>query len=160
MGVGIVINYIGAASEMAPDNSKVVRLLARIDEKYLPVAVLIAIVMLAAISHLVLIAVGLVQAVLGEERFKGSIAGAVNAFTGFAAWGVPLIVAAIVGIRIAAAHTSVNPLSFLAFAAPMGVAFFMYFIAALAAGYGIAVLRAAFLLGMALVLINLAAGLF
>ncbi len=159
VGVSIVINYIGVAAEMAPDKSKIVQLVARIDEKFLPVAVLIAIVVFAVVSHVIFIAVGFVQALLGEERFKGASAGAVNAFTGFAAWSAPIILAVIVGIRVAAAHTNVNPLILLAFIMPLSLILPIYFIASLAGGYRITVLRASFLFGMTFILIFVAADL-
>ena len=156
VGVGFVINYIGVAAEMAPDNSKVVQLISRIEEKFLPVAVLVAIFVFASISHIAFIAVAFIQAAIGEDRFKGSIPGAVNAFTGFTAWSIPIIIAVLVIIRFTDAHTSVNPLIFLAFVLPMSVILPIYLIASLAAGYRIPVLRASYLFGTTVVLIVLA----
>lgn len=153
VGVSIVITYIGVAADMAPDNSGVVRLVGRIDEKIRPVALLIAIVILAGITHAVLIVAGLVSVLIGQERFKGSVAGAVNGFTGFAAWSLPIMIAAVVGTRIAVAHASFNPLLLLAIVIPMSLAFLIYFIAAVAAGYEISIGRAWGLLTIAYLLI-------
>jgi len=156
VGVGFVINYIGVAAEMAPDNSKLVQLISRIDEKFLPVAVLIAIFVFASISHIGFIAVAFIQAVISEDRFKGSIPGAINAFTGFAAWSIPIIIAILVSIRFIDAHTSINPLFFLALVLPVSVILPIYLIASLAAGYRIPIVRALYLFGTTVVLIFIA----
>jgi len=156
VGVGFAINYIGVAAEMAPDNSKVVQLISRIDEKFLPVAVLIAIFIFASISHIAFIAVAFIQAAIGEDRFKGSVPGAINAFTGFAAWSIPIIITILVSIRFIDAHTSVNPLIFLVLVLPLSVILPIYLIASLAGGYRITITRASYLFGTTVVLIFLA----
>lgn len=155
VGVAFVINSVGVAGEMAPDSSSFVRFISRVDERLLPVAVLIAILLFATVSHLIVSAVATIQTAIGGDQFKGSIAGAVNAFTGFAAWSIPLFVAMLVAIRIVDAQTTLNPLFFLIPVLPMSVILPAYLIAALAGGYRITIYRAAYLFGASVVLIYL-----
>ena len=160
VGVGFVINIIGTAAGMAPDKSDMVQVIGRIDEKYLPFAVAIAIVMFAILAHLIFLVVGFGQARLGEGRFTGSVYGAINAFTGFATWGIPLIMVCLVIMRLVAAHSKINPLFLLGLVMPLGLALCVYFIAALAAGYRITPDRAGTLFGLSVVLTWLVADLF
>ena len=161
VGAAIVIVQVGAALGMAPDRSLVVKDAGGLDETVLPVALLVAIMAVSAIAHVVLRAVALLRVVLGYEAFQGSIVGSVNAALGFAAWSIPLMTAAIVPLRIAAAHEeTLKPIVILLVSVPLGLAFWVYLIAAFAAAHRITVGHAGSLFALTFALIALLGKLF
>ena len=156
VGAAVVIVQVGAAIGMAEDSSLMVKVAGGLDEKVLPVAVLVAIMALSSIAHVFLRVGALLAVVLGQEQkpFRGSITGSVNAALGFAAWSIPLMTAAIVSLRIAAANQeTLNPIVIAIVGVSFGLAFWYYFIAAFAGAHRITAFHAGSLFTLTFVLV-------
>jgi hypothetical protein len=161
VGAAIVIVRIGAALGMAEDPSLVVKVAGGLDEKLLPFAALVALLVLSAVAHVVFKVAGLIGAVLGHQPFRGSIAGSVNAALGFAAWSIPLTTTMIVCLRIVAANkVALNSPMLVLVILLFGMAFWFYLAAAFAASHCMSIGRAGSLFALTIALITFLGKLF
>jgi hypothetical protein len=148
VGISVVIVQIGAAAGMADDRSAIVVLFGRIENLYLPVAALLLIVAIGAMAHVMLRVVSVLGALLGHERFTGSVANTINASIGFASWGIPAMTAVVVAVRIAAHRATINPIVFIIVVGPLSLAVLFYFTAAFAAAHRVSLQKAGSLLAL------------
>lgn len=150
LGVGsaLVIAAIGRALGMAQDNSTILKVLGRFDEKILPIAVLLGIVIAGVALHILTKVGARVGGFYGAERSAGSLQDTLNAAMGFASWFVPTVTVALVVIRlIAAAQASTFSIAiFIAISVCLSLAFLIYLAGAFAGAHRIPFRRAFILL--------------
>ena len=106
VGLAVIVVQIGNAIGMTEDSSRIIKFLGEFDQKMLPVVALISIVLLSVIVHIILRIVGLLQILLGHEKFSGSIFNTVNAALCFSAWFIPLFTTEVILLRIADYHST------------------------------------------------------
>ena len=149
VGLATLLNVIGAAVGMAPDSSVIVAVVGRVDEKWRPLAAAALVVIVAVVWHGFAKAVGWLLAHISKAQpFRGDVAGSINASLALAAWFLPLFIAVIIGIRVAALHFAFPPMILLIAVVPLSIAFPIYFVLGFAAAHRVPVGDAAVLFGV------------
>ena len=142
VGCGALIMTIGSALGMAEDRSWSVGVFRRIDSKALPVVVALGIIVASGVWHGITRVVG---AILGrfdpDLKFDGAVENSLNAGLAFGTLYVPALSAALVAIRLAAAHSVLPWFVLLLAVLPLSVGFIVYFVLAFAAVHRIAPIR-------------------
>jgi hypothetical protein len=163
VGLAMLMNTVGRGVGMAPDTSVIVGKVGRIEEKWLPLAAVALVVIVAVGWHSLAKGVGwLLARVSTTPAFRGGVAGSINALLALAAWYLPLFMGVLILVRVAALRSQIPPLLFLIPVIPLGLLFPVYFVLAFAAIHRLSLSHAAYLFGCTVtiltVLINLMVG--
>ena len=135
VGLSYVISTIGHAIGMAPDSSKFLEVLGRVDQNVLPFALLVTVILVSIVAHIVLRGSTLVAGwFLGSGVFIGPVFSTVNAGLAFAAYVIPAFTILIVGLRVLDANMDL-PVFVSLLMIPFGLSIWVYMDAAFAAAH-------------------------